>query len=287
MKRMLAACLGLCCASASLRAGPTEEAIIAVMRLSAEPNYSWIATVADDARTYDIEGRTVRGGFTRVRMPVINSVRRKLGRSVTDTQIELVFRGNVACVIETEAGWKKPGELPAPDPEDYELGHMPGSTGHAPIFGVKGGSGSVLRGSIMGPPASKGKAPEGPQAYSNLQLGISHPHEDLGVIVSSHQNFKVEGEVASGTLTELGAQLLLVRDGQDQITPVRAAGTFKIWLRGGAVIKYQVQLEGILSVSGPAGRREISVQQTTNTLLKNVGTTTVEVPDEARRKLSV
>ncbi|MGH7956079.1 MAG: hypothetical protein ACREH8_03595 [Opitutaceae bacterium] len=67
---------------------------MAIMRLSDEPSYSWVATVADDARTYDIFGRTIRGGYTHVTMPVINTVRRKLGRSVTDTEIDLIFRGN-------------------------------------------------------------------------------------------------------------------------------------------------------------------------------------------------
>ena len=121
---------------------------------------------------------------------------------------------------------------------------MPGSTGHAPIFGVKGGSGTVLRGSIMGPPTPKGKRREGPQAYSNLQLAISHPHEDLAVIVSGHTSLKVEGDTATGTLTELAAQLLLVHDGQNEISPARAEGTFRLWINGGMVTKYQVQQIG-------------------------------------------
>ena len=129
------------------------------------------------------------------------------------------------------------------------------------------------------------KSEEGPTAYSNLQLAISHPHEDLGVIVSGHTNFKVEGDTATGTLTELAAQLLLVHDGQNEISPVRAEGTFKLWLRGGMVVKYQVQLQGVLSVESRAGRREISVQQTTVTQIKNVGATAFDVPDQARSKL--
>lgn len=285
MNRLLALCLGVCCASASLRAGPTEEAIIAAMRLSEQANYSWTSTVADDARTYDIEGRTVRGGFTRVKMPVIAAVRRKLGRSVTDTQIELIFRGNVACVVETEAGWTRPGDLPAPTPDDYEFGHLPMSTGHTPIVRTRSGGGGGIRGSIANGPFGSRKPEEGPTAYSNLQLAISHPHEDLGVIVSGHTRFTIEGDIATGTLTELAAQLLLVHDGQNEISPVRAEGTFKLWLRGGMVVKYQVQLHGVLSVESRAGRREIHVQQTTVTQIKNVGTTAFEVPDQARIKL--
>lgn len=286
MKRLPALCLGVCCVATWLHAGPTETAIIAAMRLSEQANYSWTATVADDARTYDIDGRTVRGGFTRVKMPVVNSVRRRLGRGVTDTQIEMIFRGNVACVIETESGWARPDDLSASTPDDFEFGHLPGSTGHAPIFGAKGGSGGGLRVPVVGSSSSKRKRPEGPVAYSNLQLALSHPHEELAVIVSGHTQLKVEGDTVTGTLTEIAAQLLLVHDGQNEISPIRANGTFALWINGGIVTKYQVQIQGMLSVESRNGRREISVQQTTVTQIKSVGTTAFDVPEEARIKLA-
>jgi hypothetical protein len=135
----------------------------------------------------------------------------------------------------------------------------------------------------VGPPPSDENDPK--RSYSNLQLGLSLPHEELGIIVSSHASLNVEDGVAAGTLTELGAQLLLVRDGQKELTPLRGAGTFKLWLRQGSVEKYQVRLEGIIQVDTPNGRRQLAVTQTTDTLLKNVGTTEVNVPDEAIRKL--
>src|ERR1044071_6730315 len=101
MNRLVPVCLAVWGITVAGRAGPTENAIMAAMRLSEQPNYSWVATISDDARTYDIVGKTVRGGFTRVKMPVINSVRRSLGRGVTDTEVDVIFRGNVACVLES------------------------------------------------------------------------------------------------------------------------------------------------------------------------------------------
>jgi hypothetical protein len=250
------------------------------MRLSDQPNYSWVATVVDDARTYDIFGKTVRGGFTQVRMPVINSVRRKLGRSVTDTQIHLIFRGNVHCVIETDDGWRTPTELPmlqwnAPESQPSRA---------SPAIGLLLGN---SRGSLLGAAIPGGASRNVPteRTYSNLQLALSHPHEELGVIVGSHEALQVEGDLVTGSLTALGAQLLLVRDGQKYIEPVGASGTFKLWLRGGMVTKYQVTLEGTLNVHLSSGRRKIEVHQTTDTILKDVGTTTFEVPDQARVKL--
>ena len=239
MNRVLATCVSVCGLAPWLHGGPTEDAIIAAMRLSDQANYSWTATIADDARTYDIAGRTVRGGFTRVKMPVVAAVRKKLGRSVTDTQIELIFRGNVACVIETERGWMRPGDLPAPTPDGDELGNFPLATGHAPIIGARKSS---IPGGAGGGGLPGSRKPEGrPTAYSNLQLAISHPHEELAVIVSGHSALTIEDNIVSGTLTELAAQLLLVHDGQNELTPLRAEGRFKLWLHAGMVTKYQIQ----------------------------------------------
>ncbi len=284
MNRVLATCVSVWGLASWLHGGPTEDAIIAAMRLSEQANYSWTSTIADDARTYDIDGHTVRGGFTRVRMPVVAAVRKKLGRSVTDTQIDLIFRGNVACMVETERGWMRPGDLPAPTPDDYEYGHLPMATGHTPIIGTRTRSfpGSAGGGGLPGPR----KPEERPAAYSNLQLAISHPHEELAVIVSGHTALTVEDNIVSGTLTELAAQLLLVHDGQNELSPLRAEGRFKLWLHAGMVTKYQIQLQGVLSVETVrSGRREINVQQTSVTEIKNVGTTSFDVPDAVRAKL--
>lgn len=279
MKRLLAVCL-VTLGAVVMRGGPAESAIMATMRLSEKPNYSWVTVVSDDARTYDIDGKTVRGGFTRVKMPVINSVRRRLGRSVTDTRIDMIFKGNVACVIETDEGWMTPEELPPPPETEDDILFSP-ATGHSPL-----GAGSLAKATVIRRGNKRPDPRENEERnYSNLQLAISPPHEELGVIVGSHQDFKVEGEVVTGTLTDLGAQLLLVRDGQKEIVPLRAAGTFKLWLRDGLVSKYQVRLEGVLTIDTPRGRRQVQVHQISDTTVKDVGTTTFEVPMQARNKL--
>jgi hypothetical protein len=263
------------------RGSPADAAILASMRLSEQLNYSWISTVVDDARTYDISGQTERGGFTRVKMPIVNAVLRRLGRSVTDTQVEAIFRGDAHCVLLTDDHWKTIDELPWAPEEEPEVDPLSASIGS-----LNTGIGGLN--SVPGMGAStRRRAPERaePDAYSNLQLAISRPHEDLGVIVSSHVEWNVDGDIVTGTLNELGAQLLLVHDGQNEITPLRATGSFKLWLRDGMVAKYQLTLEGILAVSTHLGRKRVAVRQTSTTELKNVGTTKFEVPEEARRKL--
>ena len=277
MPRLLPICLISPLAILSSHAGPTEASIMAMMRLSDQPSYSWTATVSDDARTYDIFGKTTRGGFTFVKMPLVNSIRRQLRRSVTDTQIALVFRGNVDCVIETDEGWMRPHELSSLSPGDT------GANGDRVLPGATSRT-VPIRSSTRRMPRTASD-PAADRGYSNLQLGVSHPHEELGVMVGSHAQLTVEGDIVSGTLTPLGAQLLLVRDGQEKIQPLRAGGTFKVWLRDGIVSKYQVKLEGRLRVQVGVGAREIEVRQSTDTILKEIGSTTFEVPVQARQKL--
>lgn len=275
-------CVALAClAGSSLFAGPVDDGIVIAMRLSERPNYSWTSIVDDDARTYDIVGKTSPDGFTQVRMPIVNSIRRRLGRGATDNLVDAIFRGNVECVLATDTGWKTIEELPIVRDTEPILGTDgmgdPGSILTTP-GAVTGGGGSIL-------PLPKGDDERGRRVYSNLQMGISHPHEDLGVIVSSGTELRASGEVLTGTLTELGAQLLLVRDGQPEITPEQGAGTFTIWMRAGMVQRFQVKLEGVLAIKTGLGTKRVTVNQTTHTVIRDVGTTRVEVPAEARRKL--
>ncbi len=273
MKRSCAACLLLWLGAASLRAGPTEDAVIAIMRLGDQSGYTWTATITDDARTYDIDGKTDRTGYSRVTMPMINAVRRRLGRDVTDNRVEAIFHGATACVLHTPLGWLRPDDLPQPQTlSDFE---RLGGTGATPVGGKR----------ILTAPGSAAKASE-PRAYSNLQLALSPPHEELAVIVSSHAEFNVEGDVISGTFTELGASLLLVRAGQSHLTPLKAAGSFKIWLRGGLPSRYQTDLRGTLGIASEKGHVQVAVQQRTFVTLSHIGATLVELPEEARLALA-
>jgi hypothetical protein len=264
-----------------LTAGPVENAIVAAMRLSERANYSWVSTVDDDARTYDISGKTSTAGYSQVRMPVINSVRRRMGRGTTDNQIDLIFRGNVNCVLLTDDGWKTVDELPVAADTDS----VPAANSSANRGSILGGAGAITGiAKVMGS-GPKVDVEREERGYSNLQLGISLPHEELGVIVTSGTDLRVEGDTLTGTLTELGAQLLLVRDGQSSITPLRGSGSFTLWLRGGIVSRYQVKLEGVLAIKTAAGVKQVEVRQSASTILKNVGTTILDVPVEAKQKL--
>jgi hypothetical protein len=267
--------LGLFLIGVWLHAGPTDAAIVAAMKLPDAPNYAWVTTVVDDARTYDITGQTDKSDFSLVTMPMVSAVRRRAGRGSanSDNQVEAVFLGAERCVISTPEGWRTPEELKSAASSERS-GPYPGGPGGGSGIGFPGNN-SRGRGRRGGPP----------QAYSNLQLNLSRPHEEIGVIVGSHTDIKAEGEIVSGTLSDTGAKLLLVHAGQNELTPLSAAGTFRLWIRDGALVKYEVTLTGKIAVETPNARREVEVNQTSTTELRAVGTTKFEIPAEARKKL--
>lgn len=270
---------------ALVRGGPVETAIVAAMRLSEQPSYSWRSTVSDDARVYDLEGKKDRSGYTWMRLPMVKEFARRLGRDA-GTELEAVFRSSTAYVVRTERGWQTIHELPRRTwdwSNDYDPWASPGVTranlGAAALAGLDPWGHASFPPMVLAPALPADEEQERP--YCNAQFGLSEPHAELAVIVGSFTAMSVEGHVASGTLSDLGAQLLLVREAQDHVQPLVAAGVFKLYLQGGLVTRYDLRLEGILHVD----RRRVHVRQQSSTRISRIGATTVEVPDEARRKL--
>ena len=282
--------VGVVCA---VQGGPAEQAIMAAMRLSEQPNYSWSTSVMDDAGSYDLEGRTQKGGYTWMRFPTIKSIAMRLGRDADD-EIEAVFNDAATAVVRTERGWKTIAELPRPRHDwgdDPMLSPTPASTvmpiGMAgPRTGRGGGFGAIdplSAPTIVMPWPTQMLADAERRPYSNVQFAVSRPHDELAIIVSSGENLEVEGDAVTGTLSDVGARLLLVHEGQEnQIQPLAAAGTFKLQVANGLVTKYIVRLEGVVLVD----KKKILVHQTSSTTVKNVGTSAFDVTEEIRRKLS-
>ena len=268
---------------AAAMAGPADSAIVAAMKIPEAPNYSWRAEVVDDARSYEIIGATDRAtDYSLVTLPLPSNAPSRRGpggsRGPTSNVTTVVFKGAIQYAVQVDEAWRLPSELPS------SSGRRSGGPGGPPGSGRPPGSG--------GPPGSsgRGRGPGGgeagkPAAYSNVQNSLSRPHEEIGVIVAGASDFKSEDGVISGKLTEIAAALLLVRPGQKDIEPRRASGTFRFWIQEGMLVKYETQVEGVLSVLTNGERREVTVNQTTTTSLSQVGTTTVDIPAEAKRKL--
>ena len=253
---------------------------MAAMKLPDAPNYRWQTEVVDDARSYEIVGETDRAtDYSLVTMPVAGPGRGRgsRGGAPVANNTTMLFKGSERSVVQSDDGWRRPEDLSASGRGRDGRGSYGGSPGG---FGGPGGSGSRSRGRYPGSDGTRE-----PPARSNLQNTLSRPHEEIAIIIAANTELKVDGYIVSGALTETAAALLLVHDGQKDITPRSASGTFRFWVRDGALVKYEVKLEGKLTVETLAGRRDVVVHQTSTTTLSKVGTTKVEVPEAAKKLL--
>jgi hypothetical protein len=99
------------------------------------------------------------------------------------------------------------------------------------------------------------------------------------------KELKKDGDVYSGDLTEAGAKSLLTfggRGGGNGPEVSGAKGSVKFWIKDGTLSKYEFNVQGKVSFNG----NDRDVDRTTTSEIKDVGSTKVEVPDEAKKKSS-
>lgn len=100
---------------------------------------------------------------------------------------------------------------------------------------------------------------------------------------------KADDGSVCGDLTEDGAKELLTRGrggrgGQTPPPPTDAKASVKFWLKEGALVKYEYNVQGKVTFGQNQQEREIN--RTTTVELKDVGTTKLDVPEEAKKKVS-
>jgi hypothetical protein len=105
-------------------------------------------------------------------------------------------------------------------------------------------------------------------------------------IVGKTKELKKDGDAYSGDLTEEGAKALLSfgggRGGGGGATVSNAKGSAKFWVKDGMLSKFQYHVKGTVSRGGNDREQD----RTTTVEIKEVGSTKVEVPEDAKKKLS-
>ncbi len=99
------------------------------------------------------------------------------------------------------------------------------------------------------------------------------------------KELKKEGDVYSGDLTEDGAKSQLMfggRGGGNGPEISGAKGSVKFWVKDGLLSKYEVKVKGTVSFNG----NDRDIDRTTTVEIKDIGTTKVQVPDDAKKKMS-
>jgi hypothetical protein len=111
------------------------------------------------------------------------------------------------------------------------------------------------------------------------------PAAEAADLADKAKELKKDGDVISGDLTAEGAKSLLAfrpPGGGEGPEVSNSKGSVKFWVKDGALTKYQFNVQGTVSFGG----NDRDVNRTTTIEIKDVGTTKVEVPEDAKKKLS-
>jgi len=142
------------------------------------------------------------------------------------------------------------------------------------------GSGDVPGGAQPGRPD--------PSMFATRMLKSMKPaSQSVSEAVDKLKDLKSEGDgVFSGEFTPEGAkdQLAPTRgQAQGNFSPVvgDAKGTVKFWIKDGIIVKVETTLDGKMTF----GQREVEIHRTATTEIKDVGSTRIELPEEAKKRL--
>jgi len=111
------------------------------------------------------------------------------------------------------------------------------------------------------------------------------PAAEAADLADKAKDLKRDGDVISGDLTTEGAKSFLsfrMPGGGDGPEVSNSKGSVKFWVKEGALTKYEFNVQGTISFGG----NDRDVNRTTTVDIKDAGKTKVEVPEEAKKKLS-
>jgi hypothetical protein len=125
---------------------------------------------------------------------------------------------------------------------------------------------------------------EGPGRFmAGMVRGLRAPADQAAEIAAGAKELKKEGDAISGDLTEDAAKnLMRFRRGGDVAAITGAKGSAKFWVKDGVLNKYEFKVSGKRDFNG----NEIDLERTVTVEIKDVGTTKLEVPEAAKKKLS-
>jgi len=123
---------------------------------------------------------------------------------------------------------------------------------------------------------------------ARLVQNFKAPAAEAEEFADKVQGFKKDGDVYSGELTEEAAKSQLItgvgrRRGVPNAPEISGAkGWVEFWVKDGVLAKYEIKVQAKMSIMG----NEIDVDRTITIEIKDVGSTKVQVPDDAMKKMS-
>jgi len=125
---------------------------------------------------------------------------------------------------------------------------------------------------------------EGPGRFMvGMVRNFRAPAAQATNLVAAVKELKKNGDVYSGDLTEAGAKGLLSfrRGGGGGANVTNPQGSAKFWIKDGILSKYEFAVKGKMEFNG----NEFDVDRDTTVEIKDVGTTKVNVPADAKKVL--
>ena len=131
--------------------------------------------------------------------------------------------------------------------------------------------------------STEAESAEGPGRFMAMMVqNFQTPAEEAGELATFAKELKKEGDVYSSDLTEEGAKAKLIFRRGGGATVTNPKGSAKFWVKDGALTKYEFKVKGTVNWNG----NDFENDRATTVEIKDVGTTKVEVPEEAKKKLS-
>jgi hypothetical protein len=123
------------------------------------------------------------------------------------------------------------------------------------------------------------------QFLARRMQSFKAPAAEASDLADKAKELKKDGDAYASDLTEAGAKSLLTlgrpTTGDNAPTVTDPKGSVKFWVKGGQLTKYQFHVQGNVSFNG----NDRDVDRTTTVEIKDVGTTKIQVSDDARKKL--
>lgn len=236
-------------------AAPRDEVADAAKKLGEANSYSWKSNSEMAGGGGGGQGRGRFGGPTEGKTEKGGFTHLSMTRG--ENTIEAVMKGEKGAV-KTQDGWKSFEEAAS----------------------EQGGQG-------------QGGARGGRFLARTLQ-SFKAPAAEAQSLAEKTKDLTKSGDAYAAELTEEGAKELLSfrggrrggRGGNDANstppTATNAKGTAKFWVKDGVLTKYEYNVKGTMSFQG----NDVDVDRTTTVEIKDVGSTKVTVPEEAKGKLS-
>lgn len=120
---------------------------------------------------------------------------------------------------------------------------------------------------------------------TRILQNMKPPGADLQELIAKSPDIQKTDDVYAWTLSEDAAKALFRfgrRAGENSPAPKNLKGSAKLWIKEGQLVKYEISVSGTVDANG----MEVDVDRKSSVEIKNVGSTKVEIPAEAKAKLT-